>query len=87
MNIQPTDRLRLFGAMLHLQTDTLDSPHRRGCRHPRHCLVRNWILERPLFGQYEVLMNQQLNSDLYMSAEILRDCLRNSESWWLEWSR
>ena len=32
-------------------------------RHPRQCWVRNCILERPLFGQYDVLMDQLLNSD------------------------
>ena len=35
----------------------------RGCRCYRQCWVRNWILGRPLFGQYEVLIDQLLNSD------------------------
>ena len=80
MNIQPADRLRLLGAMLQLQNNRLmqnvafhlDLGHRRGHRCPRQCWVRKWILERPLFGQYEVLMDQLLNFDLYGCSNFVR---------------
>ena len=71
MIIQPADRLKLLGGMLQLQSDRfmqnvvvqIDLAHSRKCRHPRQCWVRNWILERSLFGQYEILMDQLLNSE------------------------
>ena len=47
-----------------------DLAHRKGCRRPRQCWVRNWILERPLFGQYEVLMDQ-LNQEKTIFLESL----------------
>ena len=80
MNIQPADRLRLLGAMLQLENDILvqnvavrlDLACRRGRRSHRICWVRNWILERPLFGQYEVLMDQLLNSDIYVNRNFVR---------------
>ena len=44
----------------------------RGRRHPRQCWVGNWIPERPLFGQYKVLMDQLLNSDIYDYRNFVR---------------
>ena len=72
VNIQPADRLRLLGGVLLLYSDSTmdkcccssDLSHQRH-RHRRECCFRNWILERPLFGQYEVLMDQLMNSELY----------------------
>ena len=46
--------------------------HPQGRRHPRQCWVRNWILERPLFGQYEVLIDQLLNSDTFGYRNFVR---------------
>ena len=58
----------------------LDLICHRGRRRPRQCWVRNWVLERPMFGQYEVLMDQLLNSDIYgyrnyvqLSSELFRE--------------
>ena len=73
MNIQPADRLRLPGATLQLQNDKLmhnvadhlDLTCRRGRRHRRQCWVSKLDHGEPLFGQYEVLIYQLLNSDLY----------------------
>ena len=73
MNIQLADRLRLFDGMLQFQNDKLmqnvavhlDLARRRGRRHRRQCWVRNWILERPLFGQYQFLIDQLLIFYLY----------------------
>ena len=78
MNIQLADRLRHI-AMLQLQNDRLMqnvSVHLHLCRPlgyrcPTPCWVRNWILERPQFGQYEVLMDQ-LNSDLWGYRNFVR---------------
>ena len=53
-------------------------PIRRG-RGPRQCWVRNWILEKPLFGQYEVLMDQLLNSDLYGYSNFMKEKTRFRE--------
>ena len=72
MHIQPADRLRLLGRILQLQNDRfmqnvavhLDLACRIRFKHLGQCWVRNWILERPLFGQYEVLMDQLLNPDI-----------------------
>ena len=90
MSLQPADRLRLLGGMLQLQNDKLmqnvavhlDLALHRGHRHPRQCWFRNWILEWPQFGQYEVLMDQMLNCSTYMATEILWDCLQNSSECW-----
>ena len=80
MNIQPADRSRLHGGIFQLQNDKLMQnvachlylAHHGSCRHLRQCGVRNWILERPLFGQYEVPMDQLLNSDLYGHKKFVR---------------
>ena len=50
----------------------LDFAHWYGRRHNRQCWVRNWILERPLFGQYEVLIDQLLNSDVHGYRNFVR---------------
>ena len=80
MNILSADRLRLFGAMLQWQNALLvqnvavrlDLAHWGERRHHRQCWLRNWILERPLFGQYEILMDQLLNSDAYGCRNFVR---------------
>ena len=59
--------------MLQLQNDRLMQNvavhlhllHPGGRRCPRQCWVRNWILEGPLFGHYEVRMDQMMNFDIY----------------------
>ena len=80
MNIQPADRLSLFGGKLHLQNDRLtqnvavhiDLACCRRHRHPRQCWIRNWILERQLIGHYEVLIDQPLNADVYGHRNFVR---------------
>ena len=73
MNIQPVDRLRMLSGILQLQNDRLlqyvpvhlDLAYHGRHRRLRRYWIRNWILESSLLGQYEVLVDQLLNFDLY----------------------
>ena len=68
MNIQPVDKLKLLSRIQQLRNDrqlqnVFDLTHCGKRRCLRQCWVRNWILERPLFGQYELLIDQLVNYD------------------------
>ena len=77
MNIQPADILRVLGEwfcnlkmtdLCKILLFILIQPINKIFRCLRQCWVQNWILERPLFGQYEFLMDQLLNSDMVIKT-------------------